>query len=61
MSDNGNMTTDKPEKGLDALEADLATADPAEAPEVAEDLAASMSEELDRTPGRTEPSEERPS
>jgi hypothetical protein len=61
MSDNEPMTDDKSRKGLDALEADLAEADPADAPEVAEDLAALLSEELDQTPGRVETSRERPS
>ncbi len=58
MSDNEPMTVEKPEKGLDALEADLAAADPAEAPEIAEELASAMSDELDETPGRSEIAEE---
>jgi hypothetical protein len=61
MSDNEPMTVDKPDKGLEALEADLAAADPADAPEIAEDLASAMSDELDETPGRNEMAEEQPS
>lgn len=61
MSDNEPMTVEKPHKGLDALEADLAAADPADAPEIAEDLASAMSDELDETPGRSEIAEEYPS
>lgn len=61
MSDNGTMSNDKPEKGLDALEAALASADPAEAPEIAEELAAVLSEELEETVGNDDPIEERPS
>ena len=61
MSDNGTMAADKPDKGLDALEADLAAADPANAPEIAEELATLMSEELDQTAGGAKPTDERPS
>ena len=61
MSDNGTMSNDKQEKGLDALEAALASADPADAPEIAEELAAVLSEELDETVGNDDPVEERPS
>ena len=61
MSDNGTMSNDKQDKGLDALEAALASADPAEAPEIAEELAAVLSEELDETVGNDGPIEERPS
>ncbi len=61
MSDNEVMTDDEREKGLEALEAALAAADPADAPEIAEDLAAVMSEELDETAVGSESSEERPS
>ena len=61
MSDNGTMSKDKQEKGLDALEAALASADPADAPEIAEELAAVLSEELDETVGNDDPVEERPS
>ena len=55
------MSKDKQEKGLDALEAALASADPADAPEIAEELAAVLSEELDETVGNDDPVEERPS
>ena len=63
MSDNDSMNQDDKEKGLEALEAALASADPADAPSIAEELAGRMSEELDET-GDSPPngeSEERPS
>lgn len=49
MSDNGGMNEANKEKGLEALEAALASADPADAPAIAEEIAAEMSEELDET------------
>jgi hypothetical protein len=61
MSDNGSMTDDKQEKGLEALEVALASADPADAPEIAEELAAVMGDELDEATDSTDPTEERPS
>lgn len=63
MSDNGSMKDEERPKGLEALEAALASADPAEAPEIAEALAAELSEELDDTAtvSRTEGDEEQPS
>ncbi len=61
MSDNGAMNDDKQAKGLEALEAALASADPADAPKIAEELAAVMGDELDEATDSTEPTEERPS
>jgi hypothetical protein len=61
MSDNEEMSNDKREKGLEALEAALESADSADAPEIAEDLAAAMSEQLDETADAPPSTEERPS
>lgn len=61
MSDNGEMNDEKEHVGLDALEAALASADPADAPGIAEDLAVSMSKELDDTAGDSDATRERPS
>ena len=63
MSDNANMNRDDNDKGLEALEAALASADPADTPSIAEELAGKMSEELEGTSetARNEDSEERSS
>jgi hypothetical protein len=61
MSDNGHMNDEAKEKGLDALEAALASADPAEAPDIAEELAAEMSDTLDETAKPNDAAKERPS